>query len=273
MRELPDVVTAFTPPVAGIAEVLHARWKAHSYPLHTHDTWTVLMVDDGVVGYAVDRRAVVAPPRSGVTILPPGVPHDGHPMTDGGFRKRVLYLELGAIDERLVGASVLDPFLDDPGLRAQVSGLDRALLGHDWFEASTRLALTTERISWHLAGRGGHQQSRAAGPRLGAAVREWLDADLTRSDGLAPMADELGVTVPHLIRSFTRTFGIAPHRYLLSRRIEHARRLLLADVPASQVAARAGFYDQAHLNRHFRAFLGTTPAGYQRSGRAALAVT
>ncbi len=69
----------------------------------------------------------------------------------------------------------------------------------------------------------------------------------------------------HLVRCFTRTFGIAPHRYLVARRIEAARSRLLDGMPVAQVAASVGFHDQAHLTRHFKRHVGTTPARYARS--------
>ncbi len=56
------------PDVPGIAEVLTARFVEHAYPLHTHDTWTLLLVEDGAVHYDLDRR----PHDTGrlVTLLP-----------------------------------------------------------------------------------------------------------------------------------------------------------------------------------------------------------
>ena len=40
----PADITAWHPAVPGIVEVFHARFVDHAYPLHTHDTWTVLIV-------------------------------------------------------------------------------------------------------------------------------------------------------------------------------------------------------------------------------------
>ena len=40
----------------GIHEVFHARFTTHAYPSHTHDAWTLLIVDDGVVRYDLDRH-------------------------------------------------------------------------------------------------------------------------------------------------------------------------------------------------------------------------
>ncbi|MFB7464272.1 helix-turn-helix domain-containing protein [Streptomyces sp. NPDC056224] len=72
----------------------------------------------------------------------------------------------------------------------------------------------------------------------------------------------------HLIRSFTAAYGLPPHAYLTGRRVALARRLLLAGAPPAAAATAAGFYDQAHLTRHFGRHVGTSPARYARSGRA-----
>ena len=259
----PDRVLAFRPGLRGVEEVLHATWKDHAYPTHTHDTWTVLLVDDGAVGYALDRRAGQAPPRSGVTVLPPHVPHDGRALTAGGFAKRVLYLAEDQLAPALVGRAVDAPFLDDTTPRAGVSRLDRALLRHDLVEAESGLALTRERLTHLLSRRAA--PVRPPAPLVATRARERLDADPLAPDLLTTVAAELQVSVPHLVRSFSATYGIPPHRYVLGRRLDLARRLLLTGRSAGRVAVDAGFYDQAHLTRHFRAFLGTTPGRYQRS--------
>ena len=47
---------AWRPDVPGVAEVFHARFTDHAYPAHTHDTWTLLIVDDGMVTFDLHRR-------------------------------------------------------------------------------------------------------------------------------------------------------------------------------------------------------------------------
>ena len=64
----------------------------------------------------------------------------------------------------------------------------------------------------------------------------------------------------HLVRAFTKAHGLPPHRYLTGRRIDQARRLLLAGRRPVEVAVELGFHDQAHLTRHFVRHVGTTPA-------------
>jgi AraC-like DNA-binding protein len=257
-----DQVRVWRPRVAGVTEVLHADWRDHSYPAHTHDTWTLLLVDDGSIGYDLDRHRHAAL-RSVVTLLPPHVVHDGRPATTRGFRKRVVYLDESVLGATLIGPSVDTPMIIDPALRAQVSRLDQDLASGDDLAAESRLAVVVERLSRHLTGRPAPMGPPAAGTARRA--REMLDADPAGTEGIAAVAAALGVSTAHLVRSFTSSYGIPPHRYLLGRRLDLARHRLLEGDAAAQVAADTGFYDQAHLTRHFSRLLATTPGRYQRS--------
>ena len=258
-----DRVRAWRPRVAGVAEVLHAEWRDHAYPAHTHDTWTVLLVDDGLIGYHLDRRGHAAVPRAGVTLLPPHVVHDGRSVTSQGFRKRVVYLDGDVFAESLIGSAVDGPLILNDDLRHESSCLDRALVMGDDLEAESRLALVVERLSWHLTGR--PDSPAAPSPVVVARrAREVIDDDPVAVDGIAAVAQSLGVSTAHLVRSFTRSYGIPPHRYLLGRRLDLARRRLLAGEAAVDVATGTGFFDQAHLTRHFKDLLATTPGRYQQ---------
>ena len=78
-------------------------------------------------------------------------------------------------------------------------------------------------------------------------------------------ASRLGRSKAHLIRSFTAQFGIAPHAYLIGRRVEAARKLLLDGRPPADVAAMVGFYDQSHFSRHFKRHTSMPPGVYATS--------
>ncbi|UMG94420.1 AraC family transcriptional regulator [Nocardioides sp. TF02-7] len=260
----PDRVAAWRPRLPGVAEVLHAAWHDHAYPAHTHDTWTVLIVDDGLIGYGLDRHEHAAAGRA-VTVLPPHVPHDGRTVTADGFRKRVVYLDEDVLGERLVGPAVDGPLVPDRSLWRQVSLLDGALVAGDDLEAEARLALVVERLRWHLQGRPDARPA-VVRPSVAGELRDILDADPVAAPSLAEAARRLGVGETHLVRAFTRTYGLPPHRYVVGRRLDLARRLLLDGHPPAEVATVTGFYDQAHLTRHFRRLLRTTPGRYQRSG-------
>ncbi|MER7889995.1 AraC family transcriptional regulator [Micromonospora sp. NPDC094482] len=256
-------VSAWRPAVAGVAEVFHARFVDHAYPSHTHDAWTLLIVDDGAVRYDLDRHRHGALPTS-VTLLPPYVPHDGRSATREGFRKRVLYLDTSVLDAELAGRAVGRPSLADPRLRYRIHQLHQVLARPgDELEADSRLAFVLERLGRHLR-RQTPATVRPSDRGLAVRMRELLDARTAEGLTLREAGELLHAHPTHLVRTFTRVHGLPPHAYLTSRRIDLARRLLLAGQRPADVAAAAGFFDQAHLTRHFTRHLGVGPARYAR---------
>jgi AraC-like DNA-binding protein len=258
---VPDVerVRAWRPALAGVSEVLHAHFTEHSYPAHVHEQWTVLLVDSGGVDYTLERTRHQAV-TGRVTVLPPHVSHDGRSAAPGGFDKRVLYVDERWLPDRLTGAAVRSPSLTDPALARAVSALHRRL--DEPLEAESRLAMVAERITQHLDSTLDPTASSAGvrDPGLARLVRTRLDTDEPTLDALAR---ELGAHPSHLVRVFRREYGLPPHRYLVGRRLDRARRLLLDGTPIADVAVLTGFHDQSHLTRHFRALLGTTPAAFR----------
>lgn len=256
-------VEAWSPDVDGVAEVFHAHFVDHAYPLHTHSTWTLLIIDDGAVRYDLDGHEHAAETPL-VTLLPPDVAHDGRALTADGFSKRVIYLEPEEIGSALIGRSVDKPAVVDPVMRDAISELDRVLVHPgDELEAESRLVLVRERLRRHLT----NVDPRPPAGRdhkVAARVRDLIDARSTTSVRLAELADEIGVSPTHIVRSFTREYGLPPHRYLIGRRIDIARRLLLAGTPIADTATVTGFHDQAHFTRHFRGMTGVPPGRYRR---------
>jgi AraC-like DNA-binding protein len=254
-------VKAWRPAVGGVAEAFHARFTDHVYPMHVHDTWTLLIIDEGAVRYDLDRHEHGAL-RSHITLLPPQVPHDGQSATPHGFRKRVLYLDSTLLDDALIGRAVDGPEIADALLRDQIHLLHESLrLPGDELEAESRVELVADRLRGHL-----RRRDPVAAPvrdrRLAHAMRDLLDRSIESGLSLREAAAELHAHPAHLVRAFGREFGIAPHQYLVTRRVDRARRLLLAGSPPPAVAAATGFYDQSHLTRHFKRVVGTTPAKF-----------
>jgi AraC-like DNA-binding protein len=259
----PDIA-AWHPSVPGVSEVFHAHFTDHAYPMHAHDTWALLIVDDGAVRYDLDRHERGAL-QNLVTLLPPHVPHNGRSATSGGFRKRVIYLDADQIDQDLIGLAVDDPSFVDPVLRARIDAVHQTLMHPgDEFEAESRLALISERLRWHLQA----QPELVEWRRDSSTAYRMMDLLIDRTvDGLSlqDASDILHCHPTHLVRAFSGAFGMAPHQYLTSRRVDLARRLLLDGVPQTEAAIGAGFYDQSHMTRHFKRILGTNPGRFATS--------
>lgn len=87
-----------------------------------------------------------------------------------------------------------------------------------------------------------------------------LDGDLS----LAVLAGLLGLSPSHFARRFKISVGDAPHQYVLARRVNAAKRLLLeGNLPLAEIAAAAGFSSQAHLTGIFGRLVGMTPGAYR----------
>jgi AraC-like DNA-binding protein len=262
-------VTAWKPDLAGVAEVFHAEFHEHRYPMHTHDAWTLLILDQGSIRFDLDRRPGGSIP-SLVTLLPPHVPHDGRAATAMGFRKRVAYLDTTVLPVTLAGAAADRPNMDDPALLAGVDRLHRALVDRDdRLDGEAALAAVGERLRQHLRRFRGPPPAPADGTRLADRLRQLLDARIVEPVTLAEASGALGASVSQLVRSFATAFGLTPHAYVVARRIEWARRLMLDGMALADVAVAAGFHDQAHMTRHFKRYVGVTPARYRSQPRAA----
>jgi AraC-like DNA-binding protein len=105
---------------------------------------------------------------------------------------------------------------------------------------------------------------RPAGRDATAAyrLRDLLEAHVLDGVSLDEASRVLHFNPSHLVRAFGREFGMSPHRYLTSRRVDEARHRILSGEPLSSVARSSGFYDQPHLARHFKRILGVNPGAF-----------
>jgi AraC family transcriptional regulator len=97
-------------------------------------------------------------------------------------------------------------------------------------------------------------------------AKEILCANLDGDVPLKEVARECRLSVSHFSRAFRRTMGVAPHHWLLTRRIEVAKEKLRdRGLSLSDVALACGFADQSHLTRVFTGMIGVSPGAWRRA--------
>lgn len=101
---------------------------------------------------------------------------------------------------------------------------------------------------------------RALAPKAAARVADFIDSSLDQRLTLADLAALVDMSIPHFKVLFRATFGVPAHRYVVQRRVERARQLLLTGTyDAAQVAAETGFSHQSHMAHWMRRILGASP--------------
>lgn len=109
-------------------------------------------------------------------------------------------------------------------------------------------------------------------PRLAAwqlrRATEFMTAHLSMGVRLSDLAKITGLSQSYFGRAFKASTGVTPHRWLLNARIARVQKLLLdGDLPLVHIALEAGFSEQSHLTRVFRALVGTSPLAWKRHWR------
>ena len=95
-----------------------------------------------------------------------------------------------------------------------------------------------------------------------AAIDEHI-ADGPRISGLAA---HLELSPSHFSRAFKEFFGRSPQQFILERRVEHAKGLLIAtEDRLCDIAQACGFADQAHFSRVFHRATGAPPNAWRRA--------
>jgi transcriptional regulator GlxA family with amidase domain len=101
-------------------------------------------------------------------------------------------------------------------------------------------------------------------------ARDRMDAASHEEWPIARLAGVSGVSQAHFARSFKQAFGLPPHRYLLTRRIERATALLRdTDLPIIEVAYETGWSSLGTFGRIFRDITGKSPGEFRETEQAA----
>jgi AraC-like DNA-binding protein len=97
-------------------------------------------------------------------------------------------------------------------------------------------------------------------------AKDLADARYTEPLGVDHLAAAAGLSRAHFSREFRRTFGVSPHAYLLTRRLERAAALLRnTDNSVAEVCLAVGLQGIGSFTTSFKRAFGKTPTEYRAS--------
>ncbi len=244
--------------------LLTGRYGEHRYHPHTHDEYTLSVIEQGDLRFQAAGREHHA--RQGeVVVIPPHTVHDGRNGGPSGFGYRVLYLHPDSLRTALGQ--------DDLALRDGVHHDARCamaiLRGHRLLQACSDTRLGSEmallRLLEDLVPALRCPDAQAA--RTSAACRhpatrrvaQRLDDCPQDNPGLDDLANEAGLSRRHLTRLFRADLGISIHQYQVQAKVRTAYDLMRRGATGAAAAAAVGFADQAHLTRWFWRIYGVSP--------------
>ncbi len=96
-------------------------------------------------------------------------------------------------------------------------------------------------------------------------AKDHMDAAPQEDWPISRLASVSGASEAYFARSFRDAFGIPPHRYLLTRRVERAAALLRdTDTPIIEIALQTGWNSLGTFGRTFRDVTGESPSELRR---------
>lgn len=259
LRCLPNLVGQSAGTFPMMAPACNRTYQTPTVALHLHD-----YVGDWWVG---EKRYRLEP--GDITLSPPNIPtryflpeSGSHlcihffPEEGSGDFQIPLHMRLGAqtaaarerfwraIDHmRQVGRET-----DSPARAAASASLQELLL---WLSLHTKPGTAPRRDS-------------LAEEAL-AKLKKTIDASLAKPMLVGELAAGVGLSADYVARLFVRRYGMTLQHYLLQRRIELARHLLVSsDLLVSEIGRQVGLPDPQYFNKQFRRVAGQSPLAYRR---------
>jgi AraC-like DNA-binding protein len=246
---------------------LHARYVT-PFTRHTHEEYSVGVILDGAMVFHWNGGEHVAGPTA-ISAINPGEVHTGEPARETGWEYRNMFIPPSAVSRIApeLGDKPHDinaPIISDWPLARKLFLAHRAAapgappnLAKDVLLAEAIGAL----FSRHAARRSPASEARPAVRR----AQDYLHVHFAEPVRLQVLAELVGLSQFHFIRTFARNTGLTPHAYQDQLRVAHGYRLLMSGVPACEAAAASGYADQSHFIRAFKRCYGVTPGMVARA--------
>lgn len=264
-----------------VPELLYAGQLADENSFHTppqiHNYGEIIYVAEGSGEFMIGGKTYEL--RQGdVAIYNPGVPHEERSLSGGSFK--VVYCGVGNLHIDGVPQGMLLPPHVDPVISCDkyafkvesylteiLQECQSQVLGYDVVSSSLLMSLIT--VIYRIVDVKHEYESYKGIHEIALRTKQFIDKNYTQSIRLQDIADTLYVSPHYLSHLFKKELGDSPFNYLISRRIEEARRLLAdSGRPVHEVASLVGYGNEKYFSMLFKKVTGMTPSTYRDSVRS-----
>jgi AraC-like DNA-binding protein len=256
----------------GGLEVLQANFTHQNFSRHSHEGYTIGLIECGAQKFYRSGSTHIAPKDSIILVNADQV-HNGQTATQHGWAYRAMYPkpeQFESLAQELTGIRCGAPYFDQAVYNntTLTTPLNNLLLKLTNNVADSQLHI--ESLFYNVMTQlmlSFKQDSRQLKPlntnvNLNQA-QQYIDAYCCEEISLERLASLSYMSPFYFIRQFKKQYGLTPHAYQVHRRILHAKVLLKHGLNISQTATQCGFHDQSHLHHNFKSRLGITPGQYR----------
>ena len=251
-------------------EIFHFRDpKMQEVPLHHHDFYEIYYFLSGKVDYLVEGINYSLFPGDLLLISPMEL-HRPSVAPDEAYERIVLWIDAEYLRSRTEGTAFLNRcFLTGHNLlhasRTEIPELIRRL-AREFGTGDEASSLSAQGILLQLLGemlrlasRTGDQEAAGRSSTLIENVLGYIGEHYREEISLEELAQRFFVSKYHLAHQFGKSVGVSVYRYILLKRLQHARQLLAEGESPGNAGRASGFGEYTNFYRAFRQVYGTSP--------------
>ena len=239
------------------------------YEKHSHEEFSIGIIENGNSEfYHCGNMEMISP--GSVVIINANEVHSCNPTAGSTWSYKMLYLDtqwLIALQQEVLGIEfdcwipITQPHTRCPKTYSQFHTLfDLIVDRHEVLrQEEAMIELFSDLILSNQSGDVIDKVGHKGLLRAQDFIREHYTSQLKLTD----IAQVAGMSRYYLIHSFRKQFGITPHAYQLTQRVNEAKLLLRSGMDITTAALKVGFCDQSHLHRNFKKVVAATPKQYK----------
>ncbi|SFC34887.1 AraC family transcriptional regulator [Pseudoalteromonas denitrificans] len=256
----------------GGLEMVEADFCDHNFSKHSHETYTINVIEKGAQRFLSSGSHFMAPEHSIIFVNADEV-HTGQSGTDNGWSYRGIapfeshFTKLASEIGLAQGFAPYFPnaVVQDPQMATELRQLFNTLANSDntLLRETMLYGVLTRLMLKHGKSRSEIKQQQTSNQKL-EWVKQYINDHLEQNITLETLAKISNFTPFYLVRQFQKMYGLPPHAYQIQQRLRKSKSLLRQGNKVVDVATDIGFYDQSHFHRHFKKANGVTPSRYAR---------
>jgi AraC-like DNA-binding protein len=256
----------------GGIELLDASYQKQNFSRHSHEGYTVGIIERGAQQFFRSGANHIAPQNSIILVNADQV-HNGSSASEHGWSYKAMYPlpeQFAAINHEL-GLSTQDsPYFPE----AVVNDSTMANMLRMTFNvlSTSKNTLLRESIVYStmiklMARHSKHGTKLVLNTKAQSqmlVIKTYLDENASTDISLEALSTMVGLSPYYLIKQFQKKYGLPPHAYQIQTRVRLAKQKIKQGLKLLDVALVCGFHDQSHLSRHFKRTMGLTPGQYAK---------